>query len=51
MLENCRLAQFLKGGHHLLLQNVTVHSEAAQGLNAQHKDSTSLIDPYEACSE
>ncbi len=25
MLENCRSAQFLKGGHHLLLQNVTVH--------------------------
>ena len=25
MLENCHVAQFLKGGDHALLQNVTVH--------------------------
>ncbi len=33
MLENCRLAQFLKGEHYLLLQNVTVHVGIHVSLN------------------
>ncbi len=43
MLENCRLAQFLKGGHHLLLQNVTVHVGIHVSLNKPQLPSTSSI--------
>ncbi len=41
MLENCRSAQFLKGGHHLLLQNVTVHVGIHVSLNEPQLPSTS----------
>ncbi len=42
MLDNCRLAQFLKGGHHLLLQNVTVHVGIHVSLNEPQLPSTSI---------
>ncbi len=41
MLENCRSAQFLRGGHHLLLQNVTVHVGIHVSLNEPQLPSTS----------
>ncbi len=41
MLENCHSAQFLKGGHHLLLQNVTVHVGIHVSLNEPQLRSTS----------
>ncbi len=42
MLENCRSAQFLKGGNHLLLlQNVTVHVRIHVSLNEPQLPSTS----------
>ncbi len=41
MLDNCRSAQFLKGGHHVLLQNVTVHVGIHVSLNEPQLPSTS----------
>ncbi len=41
MLENCCSAQFLKGGHNLLLQNVTVHVGIHVSLNKPQLPSTS----------
>ncbi len=41
MLENCSSAQFLKGGHHLLLRNVTVHIGIQVSLNEPQLPSTS----------
>ncbi len=38
---NCRSAQFLKGGHHLLLQNVTVHVGIHVSFNEPQLPSTS----------
>ncbi len=42
MLDNCRLAQFLKGGHHHLLQNVTVHVGIHVSLIEPQLPSTSI---------
>ncbi len=41
MLENCRSPQFLKGGHHFLLQNVTVHVGIYFSLNEPQLSCTS----------
>ncbi len=41
MLENCRSAQFLKGGHHVLVQNVTVHVGIHVSINEPQLPSTS----------
>jgi len=38
---SCRSAQFLKGGHHVLLQNVTVHVGIHVSLNKAELPSTS----------
>ncbi len=43
MLENCRSAQFLKGGHHLLLQNVTVYVGIHVSLNEPQLPSTAAL--------
>ncbi len=40
-VENCHSAQFLKGGHHLLLRNVTVHVGIHVSLNEPQLPSTS----------
>ncbi len=40
-LENCCSAQFLKGGHHVLLQNVSVHVGIHVSLNKPLLPSTS----------
>ncbi len=42
MLENCHSPQFLKGGHHLLLQNVTLHVGIHVSLNEPQLPSTSI---------
>ncbi len=39
--ENCCSAQFLKGGHHVLLQNVSVHAGIHVSLNEPQLPSTS----------